>query len=229
MNIDVAKQAVQKVRGKDSSLTMGRGSYIEFAEGKGLDIYMPDNFLESLDEKEENEKRYRKSNFRCDEVRDTYICPEGKELKRWAEQKREGKPSLLLYRGESCRECAVKERCTTGEVRTVSRDGREPLLEAMRDKLRIEEGRQIYKKRGYTVEPVFGQLKWDGRKLSMDLRGLVKVRGEFLLMCLVHNVKKIVKKVLQGTITLPGGYSKLIEEAILGYKEDKLQLFGVVV
>ena len=117
---------------------------------------MPDNFLESLDEKEENEKRYHKSNFRYDEVRDTYTCPEGKELKRWAEQKREGKPSLLLYRGESCRECAVKERCTTGEVRTVSRDGREPLLEVMRDKLRSEEGRQVYKKRGYTVEPVFG-------------------------------------------------------------------------
>ena len=48
-------------------------------------------------------------------------------------------------------------------------------MEAMRDKLRSEEGKQIYKKRGYTVEPVFGQLKWDGRKLSMDLRGLVKV------------------------------------------------------
>jgi hypothetical protein len=47
------------------------------------------------------------------------------------------------------------------------------------------------------VEPGFGQLKWDGRKLSMDLRGLVKVRGEFLLMCLMHNVKKVVKKVFQ--------------------------------
>jgi hypothetical protein len=65
----------------------------------------------------------------------------------------------------------------------VSQDGWEELLEAMRDKLRSEEGKQIYEKRGYTAEPVFGQLKWDGRKLSMDLRGLVKVRGEFLLMC----------------------------------------------
>ncbi len=111
----------------------------------------------------------------------------------------------------------------------MSRDGQEPLLEAMRDKLRSEEGKQIYKKRGYTVEPVFGQLKWDGRKLSMDLRGLVKVRGEFLLMCLVHNVKKIVKKVLQGTITLPGRYSNLIEEAMPGYREDQLTLVGVVV
>jgi hypothetical protein len=48
-------------------------------------------------------------------------------------------------------------------------------------------------------------------------------------MCLVHNVKKIVKKVLQGTVNLPGKYSKLIEEAILGCREDQLPLVGVVV
>ena len=77
------------------------------------------------------------------------------------------------------------------------------------------------------MEPVFGQLKWDGRKLSMDLRGLVKVRMEFLIMCLVHNVKKIVKKVLHGTLTLPWGYRNLIEEAMQGYREDKLPLVGV--
>ena len=48
-------------------------------------------------------------------------------------------------------------------------------------------------------------------------------------MCLVHNVKKIVKKVFQGTITLPGSYSKLIEEAMPGYRDDQLTLVGVVV
>ena len=109
-----------------------------------------------------------------------------------------------------------------GEARTVSRDGREPIMEAMREKLRSEEGKQIYKKRGYTVEPVFGEMKWDGRKPSMDLRGSVKVRGEFSLMCLVHNVKKIVKRVLDGTVSLPGKYSKLIEEALSEYREKQL-------
>jgi hypothetical protein len=59
---------------------------------------MPDNFVKALDEKEENEKRYHKSNFEYDEETDTYICLEGKELKRWAEQKREGKSPLILYR-----------------------------------------------------------------------------------------------------------------------------------
>jgi hypothetical protein len=35
----------------------------------------------------------------------------------------------------------------------------------------------------------------------MSLRGLEKVRGEFSLMCLVHNVKKITKKVLEGSVS----------------------------
>lgn len=216
---------------KEGSADAGYSSYdnLKYAEVKGLDLYMPDNFLEALDEKEEGEKRYHKSNFEYDEGTDAYICPEDKELKRWAEQKREGRPPLILYRGGSCRECSLRERCTTGETQTVSRDGREPLLDAMRQKLRSNEGKRIYAKRGYTVEPVFGEIKWDGRKPSMDLRGLVKVRGEFSLMCLVHNVKKIVMKVLQGTVTLPGKYSRLIEEAVLGYRDEQLALVGAEV
>jgi len=208
----------------------GYSSYdnLEYAEGKRLDMYMPDNFLEALDEKEEGEKRYHKSNFRYDEARDTYICPEGKELKRWSEQKRERKPPLIVYRGESCRECPIRERCTRGETRTVSRDGREPLMEAMRQKLRTEEGKQIYKKRGYTVEPVFVEIKWDGRKLLMDMRGSAKVRGEFSLLCLVHNVKKIVKRVLDGTVSLPGKYDRLIGEAMPGHREEQLNPVGAI-
>ena len=63
----------------------------------------------------------------------------------------------------------------------------------------------------------------------MDLRGLGKVRGEFLLMCLVHNVNKVVKKVFEGTVSLPGKYGKLIEEAMPGYREEQLALIGAEV
>lgn len=60
----------------------------------------------------------------------------------------------------------------------------------------------------------------------MELRGSVKVRGEFSLMCLVHNVKKIVKKVLDGRVSLPGEYDKLMGEAMPGYAEERLTLVG---
>lgn len=212
---------------REVSADAGYSSYenLEFAEVKELDAYIPDNFLKALNEKEESQKTYHKSNFHYDEARDTYICPEGKLLKGWVEQKRKDKPPLILYRGDSCRECAVRKRCTTGEVRIISRDGRERLLQAMREKLQSEEGKRIYKKRAYIVEPVFSHIKWDGRKLMLDLRGLVKVRGEFLLMCLVHNVKKIMKKVLEGSVHILWKY-RPIEVNMPGYRRKSLAFVG---
>ena len=42
--------------------------------------------------------------------------------------------------------------------------------------------------------------------------------------CLVHNVKKIVKRVLDGTVSLPGKYNKG-EEAVLGYREKQFEIY----
>lgn len=212
---------------EEASADAGYSSYenLEYAEQKGLDAYMPDNFFEALEKKEQAEKRYHKSNFRYDQARDIYICPEGRNLRRFQELKRQGKPPFIIYRGgESCWGCAVKRECTRGPARRITRDGRERLVEAMREKLRSEQGREIYKKRLYTVEPVMGHMKWNRRKLMMSLRGLVKVRGEFSLMCLVHNVKKIVKGVLAGAVNLPDKHSRLAGMATLAYREEGLIL-----
>lgn len=205
---------------KETSADAGYSSYenLEYAWQKGLDAYIPDDFLEALDRKEEVEKRYHKSNFRYDQMGDVYICPEGKNLRRLQELKREGKPPLIIYRGESCRQCVVKKECTRGPARRITRDGREGLLEMMRDKLRSEEGKRIYTKRLYTVEPVFGHIKWNQRKPMMSLRGVVKVRGEFLLMCLAHNVKKITKEVLKGAVNLSEKHGRLSRMDTLGYR-----------
>lgn len=47
---------------------------------------------------------------------------------------RDGEKPLGIYRGEECGSCLVRAKCTKGTVRTVSRDGREDLMEAMRKK-----------------------------------------------------------------------------------------------
>ena len=207
---------------KEASADAGYCSYenLEYAQQKGLDAYIPDDFFLALEKKDESEKRYHKSSFQYDQMKDVYVCPEGQNLKRYQEMKRKGKPPFIIYRGKFCKGCAVKEECTTGPARRITRDGRESLVEAMREKLRSEEGREIYKKRLYTVEPVIGNMKWNRRRIMMSLRGLEKVRGEFSLMCLVHNVKKVVKKVLAGSVNLPDKYSGLAHMAILRYREE---------
>ena len=97
-----------------------------------------------------------------------------------------------------------------------------------REKLRSQEGKEIYKKRLYTVEPVLGNMKWNRRRLMMSLRGVEKVRAEFLLMCLVHNVKKIARRVLEGSL-LWFGWHKASQVALSGYKLEDMALVGVQV
>ena len=64
-------------------------------------------------------------------------------------------------------------------------------LLAMREKLKTDEGRRLYAKRKQTVEPVFGIIKEVLGFRQFLLRGLEKVRGEWSLMCLAYNVKRL--------------------------------------
>ena len=60
----------------------------------------------------------------------------------------------------------------------------------MRRRLRTKAGRAIYAQRKITVEPVIGQIKGRGFR-RFSLRGLIGARGEFQLVCAVHNFMKL--------------------------------------
>ena len=61
----------------------------------------------------------------------------------------------------------------------------------MREKLRSEAARRLYSKRKQTVEPVFGIIKHVIGFRQFLLRGLAKVRGEWELVRLAYNVKRL--------------------------------------
>jgi transposase len=63
--------------------------------------------------------------------------------------------------------------------------------EQMTAKLRTAAGRALYALRKTIVEPVFGQIKGARGIRRFLLRGLAKVRGEWRLICLTHNLLKL--------------------------------------
>ena len=65
------------------------------------------------------------------------------------------------------------------------------VADRMRRKLRTKRGRQRYSLRKEVVEPVFGQIKGCRGYRQFLLRGLEKVRGEWRLICLTHNILKL--------------------------------------
>lgn len=61
----------------------------------------------------------------------------------------------------------------------------------MARKLRTKKGRATYAKRKGIIEPIFGQLKQVLGFRQFSLRGLERMRGEWRLMCTVHNLLKL--------------------------------------
>jgi transposase len=75
--------------------------------------------------------------------------------------------------------------------------GRIPVLTSVKDrmarKLKTRRGRKIYAKRKEIVEPVFGQIKSARGFTQFFLRGHEKVRCEWAMICMGHNLLKLFR------------------------------------
>jgi transposase len=102
--------------------------------------------------------------------------------------------SNLMASGVSGIELYVPpDRQTHGGPPTASGRPRSPTAEQMRVKIRSAVGHAVYALRKTIVEPVFGQIK-EGRGFRrFSVRGVVKVGGEWALICLTHNLLKLFR------------------------------------
>ena len=66
-------------------------------------------------------------------------------------------------------------------------------LDRMKRRLKSKEGRALYARRKCTVEPVFGIIKHVMGLRQFNLRGLENVRGEWTLVSIAWNLKRMAK------------------------------------
>jgi len=85
----------------------GYGSYdnYEYLEDKGINGFVPDQYFQKYKsgEYEKEENRYHYTNFKYDELADSYICPEGEKLvycKRRTKKSKTRQWNHKVYRGE---------------------------------------------------------------------------------------------------------------------------------
>jgi transposase len=171
----------------------GFSSYenLQYLECKGTEGYIPDQKMESIRKGTYKHPEFHKSRFKYDEANDSYTCPMVKSLTYKGLMKRDGKPDIRVYRCMDCPYCERKAECTKAEYRTISWDPREYLMQKMRARLDTKEGKIKYGRRKYLVEPVFGDMKYNRNMRGVLLRGKLKAKGEFLIMCIAHNLKKV--------------------------------------
>jgi len=183
------------------------GDNLEALDDTDIDVYIATGQGEKKDQRpiDDSNRKIKKTDFTYDEDKDYFICPQGHTLRSKTDSN-DGRKVYQAVKGE-CDVCPYKARCCSskrGEPRTVNTDDKEPLRQRMNKKMEQQSSKEIYKKRKKIVEPVFGQIKNSGFR-GFSLRGDEKVKGEFSLVCTVHNFRKIVKAILGGKVCLELG------------------------
>jgi transposase len=140
---------------------------------------------------------YAVDRFGYDPVHDVWICPADHVLVRSERQPgTRGGPIKHRYQADpaDCGDCPLRARCLKpgAERRTLEAKDRRA-TGAMRYKLRQPAARRCYARRKTIVEPVFGQLKENRGFTGVSLRGLMLATGEYLLVCLAHNLGKLLR------------------------------------
>ncbi len=97
---------------------------------------------------------------------------------------------LRRYWTNACRMCAIKDQCTTGTQRRITRWENEHVLEAVQK--RLDENPQAMRVRRETVEHPFGTLKMRMGATHFLMKRLPKVATEMALSVLAYNLTRVL-------------------------------------
>ena len=142
-------------------------------------------------------RQFLAENFPYDKDKDEFICPAHQRLQFQYTSRHTSDNGFVSqrrnYECQVCSQCPLKPECTRAKGnRKISISFR--LLEYRRQaktNLTSETGQRLRASRSIEVEPVFGIIKHNMGFRRFHLRGLEKVKTEWGLVSIAHNMKKL--------------------------------------
>lgn len=138
------------------------------------------------------EDEFHSAHFAFHPDGDKVICPKGTELK--FEREKKGKPGqgkIKLFRCKN-KECPFLALCTRDRRgRAVEISLQRLAVQNQNQKRENKEGRELLKKRGVIVEPVFAFIKINRGFKRFTFKTLEKAGIQWSFHCAIHNLKKI--------------------------------------
>ena len=99
---------------------------------------------------------------------------------------------MLKYQASTCASCSSKDECCKkAKNRFIQVMPQDKLMQRIKVKLKTPIGKEVSTIRSQTVERSFGDLKHNKKFRHFFLRGIKKVRIEFDLVCIAHNLVRI--------------------------------------
>jgi macrodomain Ter protein organizer (MatP/YcbG family) len=186
---NVAKQAKAILQTDKLDAVADRGYFngieILACDRAGISVTLPKPMTSGA----KSEGRFGKQDFVYLPEEDVYRCPAGEKLKYSFTAEEHGQ-KLHRYTTSACRDCAIKDRCTTGKERRITRWEHEHVLEAVQR--RLDENPQAMRQRRETVEHPFGTLKMRMGATHFLMKRLPKVATEMALHVLAYNLTRVM-------------------------------------
>ena len=185
----VAKQAKATLDVENLDAVADRGYFsseeILACENAGITVTLPKPITSGLIAK----GRFGKQDFRYMAGEDVYICPADQRLTYHYTNEEHGM-FLRRYWTNACQGCAIKQTCTSGKERRITRWEHEHVLEAMQR--RLDEHPEKMRQRRETVEHPFGTIKARMGATHFLMKTLPRVATEMALHVLAYNLTRVM-------------------------------------
>ena len=172
---------------------------------RGIEPHIP-----VFDKSDRQDGTFSRSEFSYDHVRDAYVCPAGKLLRRRQRTYRNPRPladddGMMRYRASKldCDACSLKPRCCPN---TPARKVPRSIHEGARDMARAIATTDEYvtsRRQRKKVEMLFAHLKRILRLDRLRLRGPNGARDEFHLAAAAQHLRKPAKILPNGPTMMP--------------------------
>ena len=185
----MAKQAKATLQAANLDAVADRGYFsseeILACENAGITVTLPKPMTSGMIAK----GRFGKQDFRYVAEEDVYICPAGERLPYHYTNEEDG---LILrrYWTNACQGCAIKQTCTSGKERRITRWEHEHVLEAVQR--RLDEHPEKMRQRRETVEHPFGTIKARMGATHFLMKTLPRVGSEMALHVLAYNPTRVL-------------------------------------
>ncbi|MHC4066174.1 MAG: IS1182 family transposase [Planctomycetota bacterium] len=143
-------------------------------------------------------RKLDRSAFIYDAAKDCYYCPLGRALE-FDYVKTQSRDTCeaseyRVYQCQSCTGCGLAADCLRGnsQRRTVSHDQHEAARQKVAARMQTEPGKKAYAQRAHLAETPNGFIKQVIGLRQFLLRGLDKVRTEWLWACTAFNLRKLI-------------------------------------
>ena len=211
--LERTERSMRAVKGENplkGTVMLGDNGYfsednLQEAKEKGIDAVIPDEQFRNRDEglkegeRRKGKERFDARYFKYVEEGNYYICPNGKILSFTGKvtlNRNEG--NKYQSKASDCKGCPFADRCIhskkkEGKQRTLYipiSKYEENLSQKMREKIDSPKYKRIYSRRMGIIEPVFADIQYCKGITRFTLRGQGKVKIQWLLYCLVHNIGK---------------------------------------